>query len=135
VPALIAGGALGYAVALAIHLLGPKNPVGAVLLNMAVFGAVISYGLQMAAFIRLRRRLPDIPRPYRSPLGTPGAAAAFALSVATLYALFASDPSYRDVVIGALVWYALGLLWFALVGRKGLVLSPEERFAREARGE
>jgi ethanolamine permease len=135
VPALLAGGALGYAVALAIHLLGPKNPVGAVLLNMAVFGAVISYGLQMAAFIRLRQRLPGIARPYRSPLGIPGAAVAFALSAATLVALFASDPAYRDVVIGALVWYALGLVWFAAVGRKGLVLSPEERFAREARRE
>ena len=43
VAALLVGAALGYAVALAIFLLGPKHPVGAVLLNMAVFGAVISY--------------------------------------------------------------------------------------------
>ena len=39
------GALLGYAVALAIHGLGPAHPVGAVLLNMAVFGAVISYAL------------------------------------------------------------------------------------------
>ena len=74
--ALIVGGALGYAAALAVHLLGSKNPVGAVLLNLAVFGAVISYMLQMISFILLRLRLPDIERPYRSPIGLPGAVVA-----------------------------------------------------------
>ena len=135
VAALLAGAALGYAVSLAIFLLGPKHPVGAVLLNMAVFGAVLSYGLQMAAFIRLRRLLPAMARPYRSPLGVPGAALAFALSALTLHALFSSDPIYRGVVVGALIWYALGLAWFALVGRRRLVMSPEERFALAARSE
>jgi len=135
VAALLAGAALGYAVAFAIFLLGPKHPVGAVLLNMTVFGAVLSYGLQMAAFIRLRRLLPAIARPYRSPLGVPGAGLALALSALTLHALFVSDPVYRGVVLGALIWYALGLAWFALVGRRQLVLSPEERFALAARSE
>ena len=135
VVALLAGAVLGYAVALAIHLLGPRHPVGAVLLNMAVFGAVLSYGHQMASFIRLRRLLPAIARPYRSPLGVPGALLALALSLVTLWGLFASDPVYRGVVVAALIWYALGLLWFAAVGRRQLVLSPEERFALRARGE
>ena len=36
--------------------------------HMAVFGAVISYVLQMLSFILLRRRLPEIERPYRSPV-------------------------------------------------------------------
>ena len=54
--ALIAGAALGYAVALAIHLAPQGSPVGAVLLNMAVFGAVMAYVLQMASFLALRWR-------------------------------------------------------------------------------
>jgi ethanolamine permease len=131
--ALVVGAALGYAVALAIHLLGPEHPVGAVLLNMAVFGAVISYALQMLSFVLLRRRLPHHARPFRSPLGIPGALVGLAISVVTLASLFASDPVYRRVVIGAALWYALGLAWFALVGRHRLVLSPEERFAVGAR--
>jgi ethanolamine permease len=130
--ALVAGALLGYAVALAIHRLGPEHPVGAVLLNMAVFGAVLSYGLQMASYVLLRRRLPQLERPYRSPLGIPGALVAFTISAVTLSALFVSDPIYQKVVIGAAVWYALGLLWFALVGRHRLVYSPEERFAVDA---
>jgi ethanolamine permease len=48
---------LGFAVAYAIRALGTDSPVGAVLLNMAVFGAVLSYVLQMASYLLLLRRL------------------------------------------------------------------------------
>ena len=130
--ALLVGAALGYAVAYGIHALGPKHPVGAVLLNMAVFGAVIAYALQMLSYILLRVRLPNIARPYRSPLGVPGAVIALIVAIVTLVALFVTDPIYQKVVIGAAVWYGLGLLWFALYARHKLVLSPEESFARSA---
>lgn len=130
--ALIAGGVLGYGVALVIHTLGSKHPVGAVLLNMAVFGAVISYGLQMASFVLLRLRLPDLERPYRSPLGIPGAVVAGGIAALTLGALFVVDPIYRKVVVGAAIWYAIGLLYFGLYARHHLLASPEEAFATEA---
>jgi ethanolamine permease len=134
--ALWIGAAIGYAVALAVDRLGSDNPVGAVLLNLAVFGAVISYALQMLSFVLLRIRFPHIARPYRSPLGIPGALIALAISLVTLVSLFASDPVYRNVAIGAALWYALGLLYFAVWGRRRLVKSPEESFAlRAARGE
>ena len=129
--ALVVGALLGFAVACAIRALGTGSPVGAVLLNMAVFGAVLSYVLQMASFVLLRRRHPDLPRPYRSPLGMGGAVMALGISLVTLVALFVSDPVYRKVVLGAAVWYALGLLYFALFARKRLVLAPEEVAARE----
>ena len=131
--ALIAGAGLGYGVALTIHGLGAEHPVGAVLLNMAVFGAVISYVLQMSSYVLLRVRLPDIERPYRSPLGIPGAAVALSIAAVTCVALFVSDPVYQKVVIGAAVWYALGLVYFAVWGRRQLVYSPEESFAVAAR--
>ncbi|MCP5056008.1 MAG: ethanolamine permease [bacterium] len=133
--ALIAGALLGYGVALTIHLLGPEHPVGAVLLNMAVFGAVISYVLQMASYVLLRIRLPDIERPYRSPFGIPGALFAGAVATITLVALFVVDEVYQKVVVGAAIWYALGLLYFGLHARHHLVYSPEEAFAARARGE
>jgi len=131
--ALVAGAALGYATALAIHGLPSGHPVGAVLLNLAVFGAVISYVLQMLSFILLRRRLPHIERPYRSPLGVAGAALALVVAATTLAAMFWTDPVYRLVAVGAAVWYGLGLLWFALIGRRRLVYAPEEAFAIRAR--
>ena len=130
--ALLVGAGLGYAVAYGIHSLGPEHPVGAVLLNMAVFGAVIAYALQMLSYVLLRARLPNIERPYRSPLGVPGAAIALLIAVVTLIALFMTDPVYQKVVIGAAIWYGLGLLWFALYARRRLVRAPEESFALEA---
>ena len=130
--ALIFGGAVGYVVALVIHFLGSGHPVGAVLLNMAVFGAVISYVLQMLSFILLRVRFPSLPRPYRSPLGVPGAALALLIALAVLVTLFFVDEVYAKVVVGALAWYAAGLLYFALFARRRLVYSPEELAADSA---
>jgi ethanolamine permease len=129
--ALVVGAVIGYLVALLIHFsdaLFGDVPVGAVLLNMAVFGAVISYALQMLAFLLLRRDLPHIERPYRSPLGVPGAWLALAISLATLLFLFL-NPAYRVGVWGCALWYAGGLVYFAAYGRRTLVYSPEEEFA------
>ena len=127
--ALIVGAVLGFGVALSIHLLGSNHPVGAVLLNMAVFGAVIAYALQMVSFILLRLRLPKLERPYRSPLGIAGAVIALLIALTTLVALFVVDPVYQKVVIGAAIWFFAGILYFALYGRHRLVYAPEETFA------
>ncbi len=130
--ALIVGAVIGYAVALAIHYLPKDHPVGAVLLNMAVLGAVISYMMQMVSFVRLRQKMPHIERPYRSPLGNAGAIVALLICTATLVALFVADEAYVNVLIGALVWFAIGQLYFELVARHQLVRSPEETFALQA---
>ena len=60
---------MGYGVALVIHFASPSSAVGAALLNMAVFGAVIAYVMQMISYLRLRRRFPAMKRPYISPAG------------------------------------------------------------------
>jgi len=129
--ALIAGAVLGFIVCLILQnsaeLFG-DIPVGAVLLNMAVFGAVIAYVLQMVSFIILRSKLPNIPRPYVSIFGIPGAAIAAIIAAGTLIALFA-NPDYRVGIYGVAAWYVAGLLYFALYGRRKLVYSPEEEFA------
>lgn len=98
-------------------------------IEYVITAAVISYILQMLAFIILRVRLPKIERPYRSPLGVPGAALALMISAVTLVTLFYSDPVYKMAVIGAAIWYALGLLYFVCYARRRLVRSPEEEFA------
>jgi len=127
--ALIAGSFVGYLAALTIYFAGQKSAVGAVLLNMAVFGAVIAYVFQMASFIRLRALFPALPRPYRSPLGIIGATVGIAIAIVTLLMLFL-NPDYRPGVIGAALWLLLGMAYFALYARKRLILAPEERFAQ-----
>jgi ethanolamine permease len=131
--ASIVGGALGFGAAYLIHVFGgAEGSVAAVLLNMAVVGAVIAYGLQMISVLLLRKRLPDLERPYVSRLGVPGAVIALVLAATTLITLFVSNPAYRGAVIGAALWYVAGLAYFAFYARQRLVLSPEEEFAMEA---
>ena len=126
VRALVSGSALGMAAALGIYFFGQNSQVGAILLNMAVFGAVIAYILQMASFLLLRRKTLD--RPYVSPLGVTGAWIAMLISAVTLVVLF-FNPDYNKGVYGAAIWFAFGIGYFALYARKRLVLSPEEEFA------
>jgi ethanolamine permease len=130
--ALIAGGLVGLAVMVVVWLaMGGEAAgsfIGGVLLNMAVFGAMFSYLLQGLTFIQLRRRFPNIERPYRSPVGVVGAALTVIIALVTIGFQLA-DPLYRTGVIGVAIWYALAILYFAAYGRKTLVLSPEEEFA------
>ena len=126
VRALMSGSVLGMAAALGIYFFGQNSQVGAILLNMAVFGAVIAYILQMASFLILRTK--TIERPYVSPLGVAGAWIATIISGITLIVLFL-NPDYNKGVWGAAIWFGLGIAYFALYARKRLVLSPEEEFA------
>ena len=131
--ALLAGAVIGYCVALLIEFGkdwfgGAAVPVGAALLSMAVFGAVIAYVMQMIAFVQLRRRFPHIERPYRSRLGNAGAIVAGVIALITLVFLFL-NADYRVGIYGCALWFAAGLLYFALIGRRRMVYSPEEDFA------
>jgi ethanolamine permease len=125
--ALLLGGVVGYALAFLLDS-QYEGTAGAALLSMAVFGAVISYFMQMVSFIRLRSKMPNIERPYRSPVGVFGAALAGLIALVSLVALFIND-AYRPGVYGVAIWFVLGILYFALSGRNKLVLSPEEEFA------
>jgi ethanolamine permease len=132
--ALLAGSALGYAAALGIHFTPQGSPVGAILLNMAVFGAVLAYILQMASFVLLRLKFPGMERPYVSPLGIAGAAIALILAAVTLATLF-RNPDYDKGVIGSAAWFILGVAYYAGYARKRLVLAPEEEAALAHRRE
>jgi len=130
--ALLTGAVIGFGLtllldqALANEWLGGN--LGAALLSMAVFGAVISYFMQTLAFVLLRRRLPNIHRPYKSPVGEWGALVAAAIALISLGSLF-WNSDYRPGVVGAAIFYAITLVYFAIAGRHRLILSPEEEFA------
>ncbi|HSJ93657.1 MAG TPA: amino acid permease [Gaiellaceae bacterium] len=126
--ALIIGAIIGWLAALIIYEAGAGSTVGGSLLNMAVFGAVISYFMQALSFVLLRRRLPNIRRPYRSPVGEWGALIAAAIALITLIAIF-WNSDYRPGVYGVAIFYLVAVLYFALIGRHRLVYSPEEEFA------
>ncbi|CAN5194323.1 amino acid permease [soil metagenome] len=133
--ALLAGSGVALALMMALWFgMGAEKGAAVIqgmLLNMAVAGAMLSYLLQGVSFIVLRRRRPHLPRPYRSPLGLPGALVAIAIAAVTLIFQLL-DPVFVAGVLGVGAWFALGIAWFALVGRHRLVLAPEEAFASAA---
>ncbi|HET7810360.1 MAG TPA: amino acid permease [Steroidobacteraceae bacterium] len=130
--ALYAGTGLGFLTMIIVWFVAPEDKRGAViggtLLNMAVFGAMISYAMQGLSFILLRKNMPNIVRPYRSPVGVFGAFVTIVVALVTLYYQL-QDPVYRVGVYAVAVFYALGIVYFALYGRNQLILSPEEEFA------
>jgi ethanolamine permease len=130
--ALFAGTILGFATMMILwFVLGSDKGgaiIGSTLLNMAVFGAMISYAMQGLSYIVLRQKMPHIQRPYRSPVGIPGAVVTIVVAVVTIYYQL-QDAIYQNAVLAVLAFYVLGILYFALYGRNQLILSPEEEFA------
>jgi ethanolamine permease len=125
--ALVLGAILGWIAAYVIYE-NSDTQVGASLLYMAVFGAVISYFMQCVSFILLRSRYPHLARPYRSPVGVPGAAVAAVISLCALGAILYNED-YRPGVYGVLIVYLVALAYFGTRGRHRLVYSPEEEAA------
>lgn len=127
--ALVAGAVVGYLALLLVEASGgATGEGGAIVLNIAVWGAVIAYVLQMVSFVLLRRRFPRATRPYRSPFGVPGAVFA-GLVAAVIFVGVVFNPAYRLAIVAIAVVYVVALGGFALVGRHRLVLSPEEEYA------
>jgi len=125
--ALITGAVIGLACAAAIQFAGKE--VGAALLNMAVFAAVISYFLNMLSYIQLKLNRPDLVRPYQSPLGIAGAVVGAVLALIALLACFA-DPGYRPGVWGVAIFLGAMVVYFFLYSRHKLVArAPEEENA------
>ncbi|WP_367128983.1 ethanolamine permease [Saccharothrix sp. HUAS TT1] len=124
--ALIVPGTIGFALAAIMKS-------GATLINVAVFGAALSYVLMMVSHIVLRVREPGLERPYRTPGGVVTTGVALVLAVAAVVATFFVDELAAGIT-AAIVVVALAYFWF--YSRHHLVATaPEEEFAAIAQAE
>lgn len=123
---LLVPGAIGFGLAAA-------TGDGARMLNVAVFGATISYALMSLSHIVLRRREPGLERPYRTPGGMLTSSVALVLACAALVATFLVDVTAALI---ALAVYVVAIAYFGVYSRKRLVArAPEEEFAALAAAE
>ncbi len=123
---LLVPGAIGFALAAA-------SGDGARMLNIAVFGATISYALMSLSHIVLRRREPGLNRPYRTPGGVWTSGIALVLSLSALVATFLVDVTAAFIALGV---YVVAIAYFGVYSRKHLVAkAPEEEFAALAAAE
>lgn len=124
--ALIVPGFIGF-------VLASVTQNGALLINIAVFGATVSYVLMMVSHIVLRVREPNLARPYRTPGGIATTSVALVLAVAAVVATFVVDVLAAAITAGIFV-VALAYFWF--YSRHHLVANaPEEEFAAIAQAE
>ncbi len=132
--ALIVGALIGFAALLSIEILtavdaeGAGAVAGAIVLNIAVWGAMLAYMMQAVSFLILRRKLPNLKRPYVSPWGVPGAIAA-AVIAGISFVGYLINPAFQTAIAGIAVIYLIMLIIFAVYGRHNLVLAPEEEYA------
>ena len=127
--ALSAGALIGFVALVVVDFAGGADGVaGAIVLNIAVWGAVLAYFMQMVSFIVLRRKFPNAKRPYRSPWGLFGAYAAAAIAAVTFVG-FLLNETFQPAIIAIIIVYVIGLLIFGFYGRHRLILSPEEEYA------
>jgi ethanolamine permease len=124
--ALIVGAIVGFAALLWAQYGGAT--AGAVVLNIAVWGAVIAYMLQMVSYLLLKKNMSQLKRPYKSPVGSAGALVAGLLALVVFIGQLL-NPAYRQAIIAIAIVYILGLLYFGLVARKRLVMTVEEEAA------
>jgi len=133
--AMLAGSGLGLAFMLILSAtLGKADAgalIGSVLLNMAVFGAMLSYLSRAAAFLALRRDYPQLPRPFTSPMGRFGGWLTIAICVLTLVCQI-QDSLFLQGSFWVLVWLAFAIAYYALFARHRLILTPDEDAARKA---
>ncbi|MDI3386859.1 ethanolamine permease [Streptomyces sp. B-S-A8] len=123
---LLVPGAIGFALA-------ASSGNGARMLNVAVFGATISYALMALSHIVLRRREPHLDRPYRTPGGVLTSSVALVLACAALVATFLVDVTAAFIALGV---YVVAIAYFGFYSRKHLVAqAPEEEFAALAAAE
>ena len=135
VVAMLAGSGLGLALMLMLSMnLGQAEAgtlIGSVLLNMAVFGAMLSYLSRAAAFLVLRRDYPRLPRPFRSPLGRFGGWLTIAICLVTLVCQV-QDLRFLQGSFWVVIWLALAIAYYLMVARHRLILTPDEAAARNA---
>ncbi len=136
--ALVLPAILGYLVIVVLDRVRDAEGLATpdLLMQMAVFAALLSYAMMLISHFVLRRREPDRPRPYRTPGYPLTPALALALVVLASTSTLFYGGAARFAVSGTALVLLLGLAYFALVSRHRLVASaPEEEAALIAAAE
>lgn len=123
--AVIIGGVIGVVSAIIGN--------GDILIQIAVFGAVISYIMMMLSAIVLRKNEPKMDRPYKVPGYPLTSYVALILAIIALFAGFFYAP---NVILWTALVYIGFVVYFWLYSRHHLVAkAPEEEFALLAEAE
>jgi ethanolamine permease len=109
---------------------------GSILIQISVFAALITYIVMMLAYIRLKVREPNLPRPYKAPGGMLMPTMAMIIAIVSLSAGIVYTTVTRWTIFWTAVAFLIGMAYFWLYSRHRLVAeAPEEEFAVIERAE
>ena len=134
--ALIVPAIVGYATIRIVDRYNPGTiPTGDLLMQVAVFAALVSYVMMMVSHLVLRRR-GELPGPYKTPGYPLTPVIALVLAVVAMTSTLAYGGAATTVVVGSLAVFAVGLSYFGFYSRHRLVANaPEEEVALVRRAE
>ena len=95
----------------------------AVVITVAVFGAVALYLISLVSFFVLRKNEPDLKRPFKVAHGNLVGAISMITGLFCLYSVVVYNVTAIKWVA---VIYAIALVWYAIAGRKNLRPFEEE---------
>lgn len=124
--ALIVPGTIGF-------ILAATTENGGLLINIAVFGATVSYVLLNLSHIVLRFKEPNLARGYKTPGGVITTSIALILAAVAVVATFVVDVVAASITAAV---FAAALLYYWSYSRHRIVAgAPEEEFAHHAAAE
>lgn len=99
------------------------------LITLAAMGAVTLYPLSMQTVVNLRRREPELPRPFRTPLYPYFPRIAQVLSIGVLVTMLWTELNLASPFTSVTVWYAIAMsgavCYYLLVSRKSAIAADE----------
>lgn len=120
---------LVYLLAILARHISEHISVVALLLNMSVLAAMISYIISLLSYVQLKVKHSKINRPYKSPLGVTGAITGLIIvSIAAIFMFTNGDYRFGLIILSGI--YLISLIIYLLIG-KNLISenAPEEIFA------
>lgn len=112
--ATIVGGLIGIAAIYSDNLVEiAGQSLTASIVTMAVFGALVMYGMSMASLFKLRRSEPNLTRPYRAPLYPFAPAFALFMAAVCFVALVVYNPAIFAIFAAVMVVAVLASRYLA----------------------
>lgn len=125
---LILSSLIGYAFAV-IARLTDYDLVSNVMFSLGMIGSMVTYVSIFVAFIIIRVKFYMIPRPFQSALGMPGAIIGLICGMVMVIGMLGWSKYTLHGLVGLVAWFIVGVSYYVFIGRKHVVLSPEEQFA------
>ncbi|KAL7748647.1 hypothetical protein RI367_006058 [Sorochytrium milnesiophthora] len=121
--------AFGCAIFLFVVLGNTGLNVESILTDVSVWFFDVSYLCEMVVYIRLRQKLPTLPRPWKSPAGLPGAVIAALISAMHVFGMLAVNPgTFGCCFFGLFLAACIFMVYFHFFAKSRLRNSPDKEF-------